>query len=254
MKLARDTWLVFQRQLLIMWRTPIWIAVGLIQPLFYLLLFAPLLKTVLAPMGAITYADAYQIYVPGLLAVLCIFGGLYTGFSLLGELKAGIIERSRVTPVSRLALLLGRALRETVALLVQAVLITLIALPFGLRVAPLDLLLAYLLLGLLALMTSAISYGIALVLPADEAMAPVVNTLAQPIALLSGVLLPLVLAPVWLQNVAKWNPFYWAVEGMRALFSGHVGDSVVWQGLLVVVLMTVVSVYWSARLFSTRVR
>ncbi|MGV9269750.1 ABC transporter permease [Kitasatospora sp. NPDC003701] len=254
MKLARDTWLVFQRQLLLMWRTPIWIAVGLIQPVFYLLLFAPLLKKVLAPMGATTYAEAYQVYVPGLLAVLCIFGGLYTGFTLLGELKAGIIERSRVTPVSRLALLLGRALRETVALLVQAVLITLIALPFGLRVAPLDLLLAYLLLGLLALMTSAISYGIALVLPADEAMAPVVNTLAQPIALLSGVLLPLALAPVWLQSMAKWNPFYWAVEGMRALFSGHVGDSAVWQGLLVVVLMTVASVYCSARLFSTRVR
>lgn len=176
MKLARDTWLVFQRQLLLMWRTPIWIAVGVIQPIFYLLLFAPLLKQVLAPMGATTYAETYQIYVPGLLAVLCIFGGLYTGFSLLGELKAGIIERARVTPVSRLALLLGRALRETVALLVQAVIITLIALPFGLRVGPLNLLLAFLLMGLLALMTSAISYGIALVLPADEAMAPVVNT------------------------------------------------------------------------------
>ncbi|WP_395292737.1 ABC transporter permease [Kitasatospora hibisci] len=254
MKLARDTWLVFQRQLLLMWRTPIWIAVGIIQPVFYLLLFAPLLKKVLAPMGATTYAEAYQIYVPGLLAVLCIFGGLYTGFSLLGELKAGIIERSRVTPVSRLALLLGRALRETVALLAQAVIITLIALPFGLRVRPVDLLLAYLLLGLLALMTSAISYGIALLLPADEAMAPVVNTLAQPIALLSGVLLPLALAPVWLQTMARWNPFYWAVEGMRALFSGHVGDDVVWQGLLVVVLMTVAAVSWSARLFSRRVR
>ncbi|MFJ8430948.1 ABC transporter permease [Kitasatospora sp. NPDC094019] len=254
MKLARDTWLVFQRQLLLMWRTPVWIAVGVVQPIFYLLLFAPLLKQVLAPMGATTYAEAYQIYVPGLLAVLCIFGGLYTGFSLLGELKAGIIERARVTPVSRLALLLGRALRETVALLVQAVIITLIALPFGLRVGPLNLLLAFLLMGLLALMTSAISYGIALVLPADEAMAPVVNTLAQPIALLSGVLLPLALAPMWLQTMAKWNPFYWAVEGMRALFSGHVGDSVVWQGLLVVAVMTVAAVYWSARLFSTRVR
>ncbi|MFG3054855.1 ABC transporter permease [Kitasatospora sp. NPDC048239] len=254
MKLARDTWLVFQRQLLLMWRTPIWIAVGVIQPVFYLLLFAPLLKKVLAPMGATTYAEAYQIYVPGLLAVLCIFGGLYTGFSLLGELKAGIIERSRVTPVSRLALLLGRALRETVALLVQAVIITLIALPFGLRVGVGDLLLAYLLLGLLALMTSAISYGIALVLPAPEAMAPVVNTIAQPIGLLSGVLLPLALAPMWLQSMAKWNPFYWAVEGMRALFSGHAGDNAVWQGLLVVGVMTVVSVYFSARLFSTRVR
>ncbi|WP_031068554.1 ABC transporter permease [Streptomyces sp. NRRL WC-3742] len=254
MKLARDTWLVFQRQLLLMARTPVWIAVGIIQPLFYLLLFAPLLKKVLAPQGTISYADAYQVYVPGLLAVLCIFGGLFTGFSLLGELKAGIIERSRVTPVSRLALLLGRALREMVALLVQAVLITLIALPFGLRVSPLNLLLAYVLLGLLALMTSAISYGIALMVPADAAMAPVVNTIAQPIALLSGVLLPLTLAPGWLQGIAHWNPFYWAVEGMRALFSGHAGDSAVWQGLLVVVVMTALAVYWSARLFSTRVR
>ncbi|MFE4518247.1 ABC transporter permease [Kitasatospora sp. NPDC056783] len=254
MKLARDTWLVFQRQLLLMIRTPIWIAVGLIQPVFYLLLFAPLLKNVLAPQGAGSYADAYQVYVPGLLAVLCIFGGLFTGFSLLGELRSGIIERSRVTPVSRLALLLGRALREMVALLVQAVLITLIALPFGLRVSPLNLLLAYLLLGLLALMTSAISFGIALMVPTDAAMSPVVNTIAQPIALLSGVLLPLTLAPGWLQQAAKWNPFYWAVEGMRALFSGHAGDSVVWQGLLVVTVMTVLAVYWSARLFSTRVR
>jgi ABC-2 type transport system permease protein len=136
MKLARDTWLVFQRQLLLMARTPVWIAVGVIQPIFYLLLFAPLLKTALAPLGATTYAETYQIYVPGLLAVLVIFGGLFTGFSLLGELRAGIIERSRVTPVSRLALLLGRALREVVALLVQAVIITVLALPFGLRVQP----------------------------------------------------------------------------------------------------------------------
>ncbi|MFD7641854.1 ABC transporter permease [Kitasatospora sp. NPDC059795] len=254
MKLARDTWLVFQRQALLMWRTPIWIVIGITQPVFYLLLFAPLLKKVLAPMGASTYAEAYQIYVPGLLAVLCIFGGLYTGFSLLGELKAGIIERSRVTPVSRLALLLGRALREMVGLLVQAVIITVAALPFGLRVDLPSLLLAYVLLGLLALMTSALSYGIALALPNDAAMAPVVNTIAQPIGLLSGVLLPLALAPMWLQRVAEWNPFYWAVEGMRALFSGHPGDSVVWQGLLIVTALTAVAVFWSARLFSARIR
>ncbi|MFB7950358.1 ABC transporter permease [Kitasatospora phosalacinea] len=254
MKLARDTWLVFQRQVLLMWRTPIWIVIGVTQPVFYLLLFAPLLKQVLGPMGATSDAEAYQIYVPGLLAVLCIFGGLFTGFSLLGELKAGIIERSRVTPVSRLALLLGRALRETLGLLVQAAIITLVALPFGLRVDLPSLLLAYLLLGLLALMTSAVSYGIALALPNDAAMAPVVNTVAQPIGLLSGTLLPMALAPMWLQRAAEWNPFYWAVEGMRALFAGHPGDSVVWQGLLIVAVLTTAAVFYSARLFSARIR
>ncbi len=251
MKLARDTWLVFQRQVLLMVRTPVWLVVGVVQPLFYLLLFAPLLKQVL---GAGSYEEAYRIYVPGLLAVLVIFGGLFTGFSLLGELRAGIIERSRVTPVSRLALLLGRALREVLALMVQAVIITLLALPFGLTVAPLDLLLAYLLMALLALMTSAISYGIALLVRSDAALAPVVNTVAQPIALLSGVLLPLALAPQWLRSIAEWNPFYWAVEGMRSLFAGQVGDSSVWQSLLIVSVLTVVAVWWSARLFAERVR
>ena len=58
---------------------------------------------------------------PGLLVLLAMFGALFTGFGLIAELRAGVIERSRVTPVSRLALLLGRSLRDIVSLLVQAV-------------------------------------------------------------------------------------------------------------------------------------
>ena len=126
MKTLRDVWLVYQRQMLLMARMPVWIAIGLIQPVVYLLLFAPLLKVALAPMDATSYNEAYRIYVPGLLAALAIFGGLFTGFNLLGELRAGVIERYRVTPVSRLALLLGRALRETTLLVGQAVVITLL--------------------------------------------------------------------------------------------------------------------------------
>jgi len=41
MKFFRDTWLVFQRQMQLMLRNPVWLIVGIIQPLFYLLLFAP---------------------------------------------------------------------------------------------------------------------------------------------------------------------------------------------------------------------
>jgi ABC-2 type transport system permease protein len=254
MKLARDTWLVFQRQMLLMIRTPVWIIVGVIQPLFYLLLFAPLLKGALSSSGVTTYAQAYRVYVPGLLAVLCIFGGLFTGFSLLGELRAGIIERSRVTPVSRLALLVGRALREVVALLIQAMIITVLALPFGLTVQIGNLLLAYLLMALMALMASSVSYGVALLVRSDAALAPVVNTVAQPIALLSGVLLPLALAPHWLRAIAAWNPFYWAVNGMRALFAGNLGDRSVWESLIIIPVLTVAAVAWSARLFADRVR
>ena len=114
MKLARDTWLIFQRQVLLLLRQPVWLFVGVFQPVMYLLLFAPLLKPALTPLGATTDADVYRIFVPGLLVLLAIFGGLFQGFGLIAELRAGVIERSRVTPVSRLALLLGRSLRDVV--------------------------------------------------------------------------------------------------------------------------------------------
>src|SRR6476620_10149601 len=139
MKLLRDTVLIFQRQGLLLLRNPVWIFVGVFQPVMYLLLFAPLLKPALQVQ---TNAQAYEIFVPGLLVLLAIFGGLFQGFGLIAELRAGVIERSRVTPISRFALLLGRSLRDVVSLIAQAVIITVLSLAFGLRVHLGDLLLA----------------------------------------------------------------------------------------------------------------
>jgi ABC-2 type transport system permease protein len=251
MKLLRDTLIIFQRQALLLLRNPVWIFVGVFQPVMYLLLFAPLLKPALQ---VSSNAQAYEIFVPGLLVLLAIFGGLFQGFGLIAELRAGIIERSRVTPVSRLALLLGRSLRDVVSLIAQAVIITLLALIFDLRVFIGYLLLAYLMLALISLMTSALSYGVALVVKSEDALAPLMNTVAQPVLLLSGILLPLTLAPGWLQGIADWNPFSWAVNGTRALFRGDLGSSDVWQGLVIMAVLAVLSVVWAAREFARSVR
>jgi len=251
MKVLRDTSLIFQRQIQLLLRNPVWIFVGVFQPVMYLLLFAPLLKPALQ---VSSNAEAYEIFVPGLLVLLAIFGGLFQGFGLIAELRAGVIERSRVTPVSRLALLLGRSLRDVVSLIAQAVIITLLALIFDLRVVLGNLLLAYLMLALISLMTSALSYGVALVVKSEDALAPRMNTVAQPVLLLSGILLPLTFAPGWLQGIADWNPFSWAVDGTRALFRGDLGSPDVWQGLIIMAVLAAAAVAWAARMFARSVR
>ena len=116
------------------------------------------------------------------------------------------------------------------------------------------LLLAYLMLALIALMTSAVSYGIALKVKSEDALAPLMNTVAQPVLLLSGILLPLAFAPAWLKRIADWNPFSWAVDGTRALFNGDIGNGVVWQALLIMTVLTVLAVMWAAREFARSVR
>jgi ABC-2 type transport system permease protein len=253
-KTLRDTWLIFQRHLLLMARSPFSIVLGVAQPVIYLALFAPLLKPALASMGAGSMTDAYRIYVPGMLVALALGGGLYVGFGLLGELASGVIERARVTPVSRVALLLGRALRDVVTLVIQAAIIILLSMPLGLFVRVPDLLLAYALLALITLTSSAISYGIALKVTDPNTLGQVVNNIAQPLMLLSGTLLPLALAPLWLRRVSDWNPFSRAVVGMRALFAGHPGDASVWQSEALMGAVALVALAWSARLFARSVR
>lgn len=257
MLLLRDVWLIYQRQTLLQVRQPVWIFVGIFQPVMYLLLFAPLLKPALSPLGVTTDAQAYRIFVPGLLVLLAIFGGLFQGFGLIAELRAGIIERSRVTPISRLSLLLGRSLRDATTLVSQAVLITVLALFFGLRTQLGHLLLAYLMLALIALMTSALSYGVALKVRSEDTLAPLMNTVAIPVFLLSGILLPISRdfgAPGWLVNVAKVNPFSWSVDGVRSLFAGDIGADRVWQGLLITAVLAVLAIVWAARSFARSVR
>ncbi len=251
MKLARDTWLIYQRQMTLVVRTPLRLVIGFVQPLAYLLLFAPLLKSAL---GTETYAEAYRVYVPGLLIVLVLFSGFFVGFSLIAELRAGIIEKSRVTPVSRFALLLGRALSEVTTMLVQGVAIIVLAIPFGLSVSLGPLLLAYIVLFLMGLFASSVSYAMALQIRNVAALGPLINTVSQPLALLSGVLLPMALAPVWLVSIAEWNPFYWATNGVRELFAGNVTHDAVWQAFAINIVGTALAVVWATRMFANRVR
>jgi ABC-2 type transport system permease protein len=247
MKLVRDTWMVFTRQMTLVLRNPVWLIVGLMQPLYFLLLFGPLLKGALR----MSAEDAYRFFVPGLLVQLAMFGTLFVGFGLIAELRAGVIERMRVTPVSRLALLLGRSLRDVVTLLTQAVLLTLLALPFGLSVRIGDLLLALALLGLIALMLSAVSYALALKLRSEDALAPLMNAVSMPILLLSGILLPL---SGWLRDVGNWNPFTYAVDASRALFAGDPGNDSVWKALVIVTVLAIAAATWAARSFARSVR
>src|ERR671932_624062 len=149
MTFVRESWIVFSRALRLSLRNPVWVVIGLVQPVLYLALFGPLLKKVVESTPGLPPGDAWQIFVPGLLIQLGIFGASFVGFGLVAEWRAGVLERMRVTPAHRMALLVGRVARDVVVLLVQGTLLTLVAVPFGLR-APLGgVLLALVVVGIL---------------------------------------------------------------------------------------------------------
>src|SRR3981081_3671935 len=181
-------------------RNPVWVIIGVVQPVFYLVLFAPLLES-LARTPGFPAGGAYNVFVPGLLIQLGLFGASGVGFGLIAELRRGVIERMRVTPVSRFALLLGRTLRDILIMVVQALILILLALPFGLSIHPLGIVLMLALLALLGLVMTPGSYAVALWLGSEASFAPRILAGWLPLLLLSGVLLPLSFAPAWVRTI-----------------------------------------------------
>lgn len=252
MRVARDSWLIFRRYLGMTLRNPLWALLGLLQPVLYLLLFAPLLKSVAGVRG-FPSGGAYNVFVPGLLIQLGLFGSAFVGFTLIGELRGGVIERLRVTPVSRLALLLGRAARDVLVLLVASLLLVLVSLPFGLTIQPLGLVVALCLMALIGLLMASMSYTLALTLRSEDALAGLLTTVTLPLLLLSGFLLPLSLAPAWLQDVALLNPLSYAVDAARAIFNDHLTDVSVLKGVAIVGGLAVLAAGLAARSFGRAV-
>lgn len=250
MKLARDTWLTLQYEAGQLVHSPVSIAVTLLQPITYLLLFTPFLKSV---MGVTGYGDAYAIYVPLLFAAMGIFSGMFAGFALIAAIRQGVIGRFRVTPLSRAGLLLGRELVFVVLTGFQAVVIFLVAVIFGLRVPPLNLLLALALLAMMILIGVSISFALAIFVPNQTALLNLTNGVTEPLALLAGVLIPLSVAPLWVRRVAVWNPFAWGANGMRAIFAGHIGAPVVWEASIILAGLATVAVVVSSRLFTREI-
>jgi ABC-2 type transport system permease protein len=249
-KLARDTWLTFQYEAGQLVHNPVSIATSLLQPITFLLLFTPFLKSV---MGASSYGAAYRIYVPSLYCAMGLFSGLFAGFALIGAIRQGVITRFRVTPLSRVGLLLGRELMFVMLVGFQAVVIAVVALIFGLRVPLFNLLLALILLALMVLIGVSISYVLAIFVPNVNVLLNVTNGVTEPLALLAGVLIPLSVAPLWVRDVALWNPFAWGANGMRAIFQGHLGAQVVWEASAILAGLAAVAVVASSRLFTREI-
>jgi ABC-2 type transport system permease protein len=229
-------------------RNPVWVIMGVLQPILYLLLFGPLLTNV-AKMPGFPPGGAFNVFVPGLLVMTALFGSAFVGFGLCDEMREGVVERMTVTPMSRVAMLMGRSLRDVVLLLGQGLILVGLAVPFGLEINLGGVAVAFAMLALIGIMMSPVSYILALVLKSEDSLAPVVNGMAVPLLLLSGVMLPMSLAPDWLQTIARFNPLYHAVAAIRALFNASYGDSEIVTGLVLLVVLAVITISLGARSF-----
>jgi len=245
-KTLYETKLLFIRSVQHALRNPTWLILNLFQPLLYLVLFMPLLEG-LGGVPGLPEGKTVQVFIPGLLVMLAMFGSAFVGFGLVDEIRMGVIDRFLVTPASRVAILLGRLLKDVAVLLVQSIIITIIAIPFGLTLDIGGFALSLLLYAFIGAAMASLSYAFALIYKNEDTLSSTLNTIALPVSLLSGIMLPLVLAPLWLKVLAGANPFSYAVNASRALFAGNIGSFDVWLGFIIIIPLSALFFLWANR-------
>lgn len=247
MRLLRDILIIYRRQVRHTLRVPMTLVLGLLQPMLYLLLFGPLFSRVSTSFGG--EATGWQLFVPGILVQLGLFSSAFVGFGIIVELRSGVVERFRVTPVRRLALLLGRVLRDATLLGLQGLVLLLMAGALGLRAPLAGLAIALGLVVVLGIALSSLSYALGLVTRQEFVFAPVLNMVLVPVLLLSGILLPMTVAPPWLRTLSRLNPLAHLVDAIRDVFLGRYATPQVALGTAAVVALAVLSVTVATRLF-----
>ena len=193
--------------------------------------------------------NTFASFVPGLLVLMGMFSSAFAGFSLIADLRGGLVERLRVTPVSRIAPLFGRTLRDVTVILLQSIILLVLAWILGLRANLIGVIITLGLLIIFDIFMSAASYGIALNMKNENAFASVTNSLTLPLLLLSGIVLPLTLAPNWLRTIAIINPLKHTVDAARLLFAGQFNDAIVFRGFVIIGLLACLALWWTGRSF-----
>jgi ABC-2 type transport system permease protein len=222
-RLVGDTVNVMTRELRPVLREPVSVLFALVQPLVFLGLFAPLLPD--------SDGGALQWFVPGIVAMTCLFGASFTGAALGEEMVTGSHERLLVSPLSRTSLLLGRALKEIVPMLLQGAIILAVVTPFSFDLHPLGVLVGGAVLALFSVGVASLSFALALVSAGNDWLFwTVQQTLIFPVLLLAGILLPLEGAPGWLELLSDVNPLTYVVAAERELFSGTWHADVIARG------------------------
>lgn len=238
-----DVLAVFRRESMQLVRDPLSAVFAILQPVVFLALFGPLLDSSLAT-GMFEGESTWQWFVPGILVMLVVFGTAGTGYTLQTELTTGSFDRMLVAPLSRGAIFIGRSLRELAPLVIQASLIILVMIPFGFKLHPLPAMLGLLLLGVFGIGMGGLSNALAIATRKSEWLFWSVQTTLQfPLVILSGMLLPLEVAPGWLQAVAAFNPLKYVVDAERALFAGSVADPTVLYGVIAALLTCAIGLY-----------
>jgi ABC-2 type transport system permease protein len=166
----------------------------------------------------ISYID---FLVPGIIGMGMLFTSMFAGISVLWDREFGFLKEIMVAPVNRVSIVLGRIAGGTTTALVQGVLLLLISLFMGFRIAGI---LPFLLSVVFMILIATTFIGLGLIFASRmrdmQGFSLIMNFVIFPLFFLSGALFPVDNLPELIRYISYIDPLTYGVDGMRGVLIG----------------------------------
>ena len=215
---ALDSWYMLGRQARNLLRQPLWIAIMIVEPMVWLVLYGQLFRRLVELPGF--ESDSYiQFLAPGVVVMSAFFSASWSGWNTIADLDRGVIERFLATPARPVSLIVSQVVRYAIIGVAKGIILLVVALGLGARIHTglAGWVVLLLTAALIAAGFSGISHGIALIVRNEDTLIAVVSFFTLPLTFLSATLISRELMPEWMQWAARFNPVNWAVVAAREM-------------------------------------
>ena len=212
----RGIWVVAFRELLHFISDRTRIISSLMFPLMFLVVFGAGFGRIVG--GLAGGVDFIHFIYPGILAMTVLTSSLLSGTSVVVDREHGFLKEVLVAPLSRVGVILGKALGGSLTSLLQGMIMLVIAPIIGLSITPLLVVKLLPTLLILSLALSGLGILMATRMHSQQGFQFLMQLIVFPLMFLAGVFFPVDGVPVWLEIVAKVNPLTYGVDAIRQIF------------------------------------
>lgn len=224
------------------------------RPVIWLFFIGGGMSRIVTPAEGVTYT---QYIFPGILGMTILFSSIFSSISIIWDKEFGFMREILVAPVSRVSIVLGKAMSGTAVSTLQAIII-LSLFPFlGIKLALVNFIGVILICMLVSFCVSSFGIVLATFYDSYESFTVIMNFIIMPMFFLSGALYPVKHLPVALRFASKLNPLTYGVDALKHLINPTVKgpmspDFTLATDLAVITLLTISFVVIASLVFERK--
>ncbi len=184
----------------------------LARPVLWLFVVGNGMSALIRPQAGFSYL---QFIFPGMIGMTILFASIFSSISIVWDREFGFMKEMLVAPISRLSIVIGKAISGTAISVAQAVIILALVPFLGIRLTPVQFAEVVAVSTLVSFCITSIGILIAARLTSFDGFNIIMNFLVMPMFFLSGAMYPVSSMPHLLRKVTHVNPLTYGIDAFK---------------------------------------